>query len=56
MKFSKFLKKKVDLGKEMCGMFYKWKKRGINIKYARLDNTGENKTFKKLSNKQKIEA
>ena len=52
-KLSRFLKVKSDLGNEMCEMLYKWKKRGMNVKYVRLDNAGENKSFEKLSNDKK---
>ena len=34
----------------MCTLVDKWNKGGLNIKYIRLDNAGENKDFEEQSN------
>jgi hypothetical protein len=49
-KLSKFLKHKSDLPETACNIVHKLQNAGVNIKYVRLDNAGENGVFAQLAN------
>jgi Zinc knuckle len=49
-KVSIFLKRKSDLPETACEMVHQLQTAGVNIKYVRLDNAGENMVFAKLAN------
>ena len=48
--FTRFLRRKRELPDTMCTLVDKWRKGGLNIKFIRLDNAGENKAFEEQSN------
>jgi hypothetical protein len=49
-KVSEFLNRKNKLLEKACKVIRKLKQEGINIKYVRLDNAGENKLFASIGN------
>ena len=49
LKFSAFHAKKSDMVEPVCELLSKWKKAGINVKYVRCDNAGENKSLQARS-------
>jgi hypothetical protein len=49
-KLSEFLKRKSDLPEAACNMVHKLQSEGVNIKFVRLDNAGENVAFAQLAN------
>mmetsp|Transcript_18815 Transcript_18815/g.23344 ORF Transcript_18815/g.23344 Transcript_18815/m.23344 type:complete len:1201 (+) Transcript_18815:436-4038(+) len=49
LKFSKFYQKKNDMVEPVCQLVNKWKGQGINVKFIRLDNAGENKLLQQRS-------
>ena len=49
-KVSEFLKRKSDLPEVACNIVRKLQMGGVNIKYVRMDNAGENVAFAQLAN------
>jgi hypothetical protein len=49
-KVSEFINQKNELPEKACEAVRKLKQAGVNIKYVRLDNAGENKTFANITN------
>jgi hypothetical protein len=51
-KFSELLKKG-EMPVAACEMIWMLKQKGVNVKFIRLDNAGENKAFAELANSSK---
>jgi hypothetical protein len=49
-KLSEFLKHKSDLPEAACKIVHKLQTEGVNVKYVRLDNAGENLAFARMAN------
>ena len=52
-KLSEFLKWKSELPETTCKIIHKLQTEGVNIKYVRMDNAGENVAFAQMANNKK---